>query len=220
MPDLPDRDTREAVLARALYKAWEPFVPGALKGREPNWDKFSLATAKAVRDYIEDARRVAAVILFLLFIEDSNRSARELAETLSPSTRPPILGDELVATSRGRWAEIWAQAQARGDERPTPDEFRNFVDVHFGRERAEKVAVTELTSATTDGEEEAREIIENRGLGLEAFWKSEPGACPECAPLNGKPELVWRAVYPAGPPSPHPKCRCALYYRPVSKAKS
>lgn len=202
----------EQALSGSLVGAWLTFYDRATSGREPNWEAFAKASAEAARQEIEDAQRLAIVLLFLLFADGldlGNRKPEDYAQELAQGTklprRPDILGQELARTSRDRWQSL--------PRRPSPEELKQFADVNFTGTRADMVAATEITGATSAGEKIAQDAVKMLGLKLEAIWKTEPGACPLCVPLNGKPEGEWRRVFPLGPPV-HVNCRCSLVYRP------
>ena len=70
----------------------------------------------------------------------------------------------------------------------------------------EREAVDAVTSANTDAETDAAKRIEASGQGrFTAIWRTEPGACPKCEPLEGTPPSVWKTVAPNGP-GLHPNC--------------
>ena len=70
----------------------------------------------------------------------------------------------------------------------------------------EREAIDAVTSANTDAEIDAAKKIEASGQGrFTAIWRTEPGACPICEPLEGTPPSVWQTVAPNGP-GLHPNC--------------
>lgn len=70
----------------------------------------------------------------------------------------------------------------------------------------EREAIDAVTGAQTDAEIDAAKKIEASGQGrFTAIWRTEPGACPICAPLEGTPPSVWKTVAPNGP-GVHPNC--------------
>lgn len=78
----------------------------------------------------------------------------------------------------------------------------------------EREAIDAVTGAQTDAEIDAAKKIEASGQGrFTAIWRTEPGACPICAPLEGTPPSVWQTVAPNGP-GVHPHCRCFLQWSP------
>lgn len=85
----------------------------------------------------------------------------------------------------------------------------------FTESDAETYAVTNVTGAKSNGEHDAARDVESRiGTRLVPMWKTEPGACPICRPLEGKGPYAWRSRFPNGPPA-HPNCRCDLAWRPL-----
>lgn len=88
------------------------------------------------------------------------------------------------------------------------------LDVAFGRDRAESLAVTEITRARVAGERAVIDEIEKRGAVVLTFWRTEQDAkvCPICRPLDGADQYRWEQDFPAGPPA-HPRCRCELEYQ-------
>ncbi len=70
----------------------------------------------------------------------------------------------------------------------------------------EREAIDAVTGANTDAEIDAAKKIEASGQGrFTAIWRTEPGACPICEPLEGTPPSVWQTVAPNGP-GLHPNC--------------
>lgn len=222
MPDLQNRTSRESAFANELRRAWAPYANSIkLQGdefTEPNWDELQAETERIAQEHYEDAKRAAAVVLWLLFLSDIKLlldpgqkapTGREIRDEVGDSDRPGKLARDVTATSRTRWRDL--------GRRPTQEEIDAYIDRNFGRTRTGDIAATELTYATTEGESAVRTIMENRGLGLVAYWVAEPGACDVCASLNGKTEAVWATMFPDGPPSPHPSCRCHLRYVPIRR---
>lgn len=125
-----------------------------------------------------------------------------------------------------RWASKYSKKIAREVSRSIrdevkiagrlddPGEFERVVNDIFGRDRAEKIGVTETTSGISIGERSVIDEVERQtGKKLIAYWQIEDyDACKICKGLNNKSESVWRRKYPFGPPS-HPFCRCWCEYR-------
>jgi len=211
MPDVIKRAQKEKRFARDMVSAWAVFAAPALKGKEPDWDKFASVSEKAAREHIEAQRRLAIVLLFLMFAddiksgklsEDPEEYARRLAEYEANSKRPTKLGQLLAKTSRNRWREL--------REQPTRQELEQWVEDNLSLERALAVSATEITMANTNGEFRARDILRNLGVRLRGIWRAEPGACEVCGDLNGSPEVIWIRYFPGGPPDPHTSCRCHI----------
>lgn len=97
-----------------------------------------------------------------------------------------------------------------------PADGRGLVAEYLGPERAESIAVTEVTKANSRAERAAAEDFERAtGVRIVAYWvtESDSRVCATCEGLGGKAESVWLREMPDGPPA-HPNCRCWLDWRP------
>lgn len=75
----------------------------------------------------------------------------------------------------------------------------------FTEADAARIAVTTTTQVHSDGEMDASKDVESRtGKRLVGVWRTEPGACKICSPLEGTIK-EWRNQFPSGPPA-HPHC--------------
>ena len=71
---------------------------------------------------------------------------------------------------------------------------------------AEREAASTVTDWVSQTEILTGDTIEDtHGIALEAFWMTEPGACPICEPLNRQPRAEWSKKFPKGPKA-HPNC--------------
>jgi phage portal protein BeeE len=86
----------------------------------------------------------------------------------------------------------------------------------FGARRAETIAITETTRAASAATDQYQAYLGENGVATERVVRTnaDERVCPICGPLNGKPESVWAAQYPDGPPF-HTRCRCATTLRVV-----
>lgn len=84
------------------------------------------------------------------------------------------------------------------------------VSTLFGAARAKRIAVTEVTRASSMGEVEFARLIksQSRGILVKMVWLTSKDelVCPICGPLDGKSDF-------RKPPPAHPNCRCALAIR-------
>ena len=111
-------------------------------------------------------------------------------------------------------------------ETPTTlDSLRKNLAPLFGPERAEMIAITEITRAATMGEAATVNLLAEQGVEMEAVWhtSNDEIVCYICGPANGKSEYdairqepyygaTWKDLHPYGPPA-HPRCRCVLGHR-------
>ena len=90
----------------------------------------------------------------------------------------------------------------------------------FGPVRAEMIAVTEVTRAYSAATNTYQALLGEMGAKFMRIWNTsaDDKVCPLCAPLNNKPESVWKRDYPSGPPG-HPGCRCGLSLEYVGKER-
>lgn len=113
-----------------------------------------------------------------------------LASELNETTRSVLA--RVLATTPEITKAVWATA----------------LDAVFGEDRATKIAATETTAAQTAAGEAVRPHGPN-----DVWWtEGDEAVCPKCSPLHKQPRAVWESVYPEGPPSPHPACRCWIQY--------
>jgi len=81
---------------------------------------------------------------------------------------------------------------------------------------ADHESTTEAVTSVTEIVSLAELEMANRALQpVEAFWITEPVACPICYPLHGTSRSTWSIKFADGPPA-HPNCRCHLEWLIVS----
>jgi hypothetical protein len=170
---------------------------------------------------------IAAALILVLDSESGVAAAvrGELAAVYAEAMRSVAAdrGWQLPDADVDREAEEWAAAYAVTLGREVAKTTRDWIERGGDREsvisaeRAENIAITEVTRAITAGELGA--IALALALAIldeepERVWNTEADArvCPVCRPLHRKPETVWRGTAPGGPPA-HPRCRCWLEYR-------
>jgi hypothetical protein len=115
-------------------------------------------------------------------------------------------------------------------EKPTTlGDLRESIAPLFGPVRSEMIAITEVTRASTMGENAVVDQLAEQGVEMKPFWhtSNDKDVCEEyCAPANGKAGdepisdgayggSTWTDLFPDGPPA-HPRCRCAVGHRLVT----
>lgn len=87
----------------------------------------------------------------------------------------------------------------------------NALTPAFGAERAEMIAVTEVTRAQTQAITQYQTMLAKSGVTMQARWNTshDETVCPICAPLGGTGPADWPADAANGPPA-HVRCRCFL----------
>lgn len=167
-------------------------IRGVFEDADPDRLAITLAFASAVQPVLGEVYWVAAM-------------------RLSMAMGWEIDGDK--ATRDGdAWAQAYAKTLALEVERSSRGMSPDYI---LSGERAQAIAVTEVTRAVTAGEDWARAFAV-AVLLLEPpkrIWHTagDDLVCPVCEPLDGEPEERWSVDIPFGPPA-HPYCRCYLDY--------
>lgn len=124
---------------------------------------------------------------------------------------------DLTDTSRDKLQRV-VSAYFGADVAPTLDDLANAIAPLFGEDRAKRIAVTEATRASAQGERElVKELRQNYPASrVEEYWQTSRDeiVCPICSGLhNVRRESVGFVsddgeVYDS--PPAHPYCRCAI----------
>jgi hypothetical protein len=109
------------------------------------------------------------------------------------------------STTRALLAEALEQFVLGGE---TMGELREIVGGIFTPERANTIAVTELTRAYSEGTKAAVDELKAVGLEVLEVWHTDNDelVCDECDPLNGTTRGEDWEDYPPL----HPNCRCSV----------
>ena len=91
----------------------------------------------------------------------------------------------------------------------TREDLERLLRPAFGDERAEMIAVTEVTRAYSAATNAMQGQLAGEGLPMVRQWNTlnDDLVCPICGPYHGAPESVWGVQFPDGPPA-HVNCRC------------
>lgn len=81
----------------------------------------------------------------------------------------------------------------------------------FGPDRAEGIAISEVTDAATAGSEETKRVAGE--ISDDDIWRTseQDNVCPICRPLNRTRRPVWSLKFPNGPRA-HYRCNCWIEY--------
>jgi hypothetical protein len=203
MPELEHRGKHEAAVAGAvllLFRRWRPsvrvgivteelFVADAIDTLSPRLAKVhSQAFDKLAAEHglATDGRRLASHWSERTAAKLGRSIARDLDRKIREATRARIEVDEILKTGV------------------------------LGGARAQNIAITETTRATSIGERDAvNKIGDVLGVKLSTIWVCElkelTPPCKICRPLHRKRKSVWVRRFPFGPPA-HPRCRCWKEY--------
>ena len=187
MPELEKRRDHETALANAVIRAWTPFLVSG-----PEYTQLAAALAAEIKPPLYDVFLSAS----LGMAPGSGwQGAIPLdAEADAWSEERAIqLADGITATTQSRIDNGWSPEQAMSDA------------------RAEVIAATEVTAATTAGEWRTVLAAAAFGILLSPRWYTaeDERVCDICGPLNGAPIEVFGGWAANGPPA-HPNCRCFL----------
>ena len=121
---------------------------------------------------------------------------------------------EISKTTRGRVgkevANFYEQGQTIGELGGSMTDFRDRLGNVFGPQRAEMIAITEVTRAAAEGERAIARELAKDGIIMVEIWetRNDGVVCSTCEPRQGKQQGDgWTAS--DGPPG-HPNCRCNI----------
>lgn len=211
--DVPERDKHEAELARVLGRLMQAQMGRLLElmGDPPKienvpqsfWDETGIEFSDTLRPFMER-----------LYLTQAGRLMEEAAVTVSWS---------LINKRAADWAKQYTFDLVRGivdttrtilqdavssyfTDGLTIGELEDAILPAFGASRAEMIAVTEVTRASSQGEVALVEELRTQGIEMTEIWQTNVDelVCDICAPNNGKRKGDgWSEEPPA-----HPRCRC------------
>ena len=215
MPDIPNRDVLESILARKLGGLNRRQLGSLLElmGDPPKlenvpmsfWDDAGKELAQVVtpfseRVYLEAAERMLETVPIGVDWSLVNEAASSWAHEYSYN----LVGGINTTTQRAVGQAVgnfYSQGQTMGD-----------LTARLGRIyspiRAEMIAQTEVTRAAAEGELSVVREIEKEGVRMIAVWQTNNDEivrqCPICWPRHQKKRGDgWN-----DPPPAHPRCRC------------
>lgn len=229
MSEVHDRDNLEAEWVKRLGSKMKPYRDRLIKllGNPPDvdgvpqafWDEIEndlgieiaqmefVAYAMSGLQHGGDPKTIEAEAA-----AHALKRSKELTHALTDNTKAMLFdwldrefGPEEVAISdvaAGRAGRLDDDGLARMTDK---------VNEVLGEPRAEKVAATEVTDASTSGGEKAVHSSGNDD-SQDIWWtRDDSKVCKICQPLHKQPRPVWESQFPEGPPS-HPLCRCWIDY--------
>lgn len=230
--EVPNRELREKELEAVLASVWmewtdiedpsflsEETLVRLLRERclDAVWAVWILANQKLLEEFEEEQNANAASAAFMLFFGRWTRdiasrwkarvikfrqeeSERRRQFESAPRTIFTVLGDPAVVSRN--------QDPLRSAVDPyAPREWGDARGDAFTQSDAEMTAVTAVTETQSDAEIAGTNVLRARGKTIIEVWRTEPGACDICEPLEGTTREVWGAKFPRGTPA-HKRCRC------------
>jgi hypothetical protein len=215
MPDIPNRDELERILARKLGGLNRRQLGKLLElmGDPPKienvplsfWDDAGKELAQVVtpfseRVYLESAERMLESVPIGVDWSLVNEAASSWARQYSY---------ELVGGINDTSRRAVGQAVANFyDQGLTMGDLRGRLGRIFSPVRADMIAQTEVTRAAAEGEREVVAEIAKEGIRMVEVWQTSNDelVCPICGPRHGK-KVGDGWTRNQGPPA-HPRCRC------------
>lgn len=213
--DVPKREQKEGGFIAAIMAVFRSMRDAiTVDGVAADYERFQERLQSTLEDEI-------AAIYFLMMLQ-----LTEWVEANAPEyvTEPLPRGFSLPSAeyAMDRAAELAANIteQLRSDINRIQRQFANLdtiaeqlqthLDATLSEARAKRIAITEITRATSHAESETTKRIEQRSpVRLQWIWwtQDDERVCPVCGPLHMKGEVAWAYRFPEGPPA-HPNCRC------------
>lgn len=215
MADLPNRAELEAELARRLAKVFGAHRRELmdLLGDPPNFSNIPSEFWQRL------SNELTSTIIPLL-----SRVYMDMAEGMLEGL-PFGIDWALINQRAAGWARSYTYDLIRGltetTQRAVRDSVGSFFEQQltrgdledmlartFGANRASTIAVTEVTRAASEGQQELAREIADMGVKMTPVWNTRDDelVCPICGPLNG--EEITTDEYPPA----HPNCRCWVTY--------
>ena len=212
MPDIPNRDKLESEYTRALARLLKKYGGNLLEkmGDPPSfnnvppefWDDEARALLEVMRPfgskvYLDAARMMIAEGLDI-GIEWTlvNEAAADWAAQNTNKWIMKMVDDDRNAVRRGV-ERYYREGLTRG-------ELETQLLRNFTPERASRIAVTEITRAASEGEQQIARELAKQGIIMTPVWQTNNDEivrkCPICWPRHGKE--IKDGVFPPG----HPNC--------------
>ena len=217
MADVVNRDTLEALLARTISRDLRVQLTElmSLLGDPPSvynvpssfWENGGSKLRASIEPILRD-----------IYLEQAGTALTETSIGVDWG---------LINENAIDWASQYTFGLVRGMTETSRRLLRNSIDAYFrnpttlgdlqnrllsafGSQRAEMIAVTEVTRAAAEGEQRVVDqiIADNPGMESIDIWLTNKDdlVCPICAPRQNKPR---GSNWTENPPA-HPRCRCSL----------
>ena len=225
MPDVVNRDAKEAALAKAVSKEFSIAVKELLI-LFPEMEEF-IATVPIEFWTAQQIALVSAIAPQLLNIYVAQ------AETMIDDLVIYGVDWALVNEAAADWASTYTFDLVGGinntsraalqklipaffEEGMTLAQLRDRLSSIYGPTRAELIASTETTRAASEGEQEVSKRLAEQGINMQPIWLTMEDEivrqCPVCWPKNNKKIGV---EIPDEYPPAHPRCRCSVVYEMI-----
>lgn len=239
-------ETKVAQLLAAVDEHAKAILRDALRRYGRVQDIPDSAWAK-VKEHYADNDRLAVAIMILAFEADlwtigemQRHGVRVSIPSFAPYSQQAEDSvkslDGTVDTIRNRLTQAIKRSRLEGPGELgelTEDGIDEAISGVFTDERIKTIATDQTTGAISGGQIGARdrtvgedgvaETVDGIRMTVSLIWRTEKDnlVCPDCRPMEGKPEEIWSLVFPEGPgDDAHPNCRCYLEVRAVPFVES
>lgn len=214
MADIPDREKHEASFTHNLNRlmAKHRRELERIAGWPPDLSRVPAEFWQRVEEDLRKQNEAALLLFFLLVTARhgaDDRTGRQLANGYV-SGRARVIASRFAANSRERAHAL--QRDVRGMATAiTKTAFRDRLKSILGPAKAEEIAVTEITAATSAASGSAMATFGRTSADDTWFTEEDARVCPICEPLNRVKRQKWEGLFPSGPPA-HKRCRCWIRY--------
>lgn len=188
---------------RIMSEIGDPPKPENIKPQ--TWRELDNATQKILSDtlervYLESAQAMIAKTPYGADWDAVNANAQDWASRYSYSLVRGI-NDTTRRLLQRRVNQYYEQGQTIGD-------LRDALLRSFGVVRADSIAITEVTRASSEGMQAIAQQLSVQGVEVAATWNTSNDeiTCKVCRPRNRK--RITAGQYPPA----HPRCRCSVTY--------
>lgn len=222
------RDRYESKARGAISRAFSSSRSRVQAGRAPDWRQMENALLRELGPVMIDAQRASAIDMLRRTMHPAALRAKGWTEGRIEAAQKRVnakidewrsdfpargtnalsAASQIVSNTRERWHSFKGSYKGK----PPVKGFRAFAKNGFGRSRAQRIAVTEITTSLTDGENIGKAYLRNTfRQGWDGVWltREDERVCPICGPLHETPQEIWRKEFPKGPPA-HVNCRCEI----------
>jgi len=219
MPDIPDRDEREAELAKLLSK-WLKQQNKLMLELTLGSNNYQELLNKLPPEFWDEIGAEGAAMLRPFMSRNALDAAERLLDTITVGVDWALVNEAAVNWARQYTFELVTgingttrqslQKLIPGyfEEAMTQGELRERLGNLYSPVRAEMIARTEVTRAAVEGERSTVAELEKQGIKMIEVWqtRNDEIVCVICGPRHGKKEGDgWTKN--DGPPA-HPRCRC------------
>jgi hypothetical protein len=218
MADIPDREKHEASfshdLGRLMIRHRRELE--RIAGWPPDLSRVPAEFWVRVEEDLRKQNEAALLLFFLLVTARhgvDDRTGRQLANGYV-SGRAATVASRFATNTRDRVQTLQRDITTTKTV-ITKTAFNDRLATILGPSRADTLAVTEITAATSAGSGAAVGTLGLVSAADQWITENDARVCPICSPLHQTRRDNWSRLFPSGPPA-HVNCRCWLKYSEVA----